>query len=1046
MSVFAPPDLFAAVALAARSDADLPDGVHLRLMPSSSLGFPIAPFGVYRVTPFVVAPQLIWHDRTGKVLPEPTLDAAGGVLIADILPPSTDGSVRDVAVELVSDGPFEGSIALLDRVGNRVFARRSQAPFIVGGPRVDRVRVEGHGRIGLRTWRVDLQRLVEAIPDRGPDALLSLPLDGVRPWYANGRGPNDALARVQRGAARRLQRPDRPDGPFDPLTPADDVTRVSAYTSDIDDECERMVGDIAVMPTQQRLVRNVPLTPTRPRQFVDIAIASTLLAQSMDPGIGRYLGLVGTMDEHTDGSVPLAYVAIGLFVFSRIARAPDGRTIAASLGPQPPLIDNVTNAFVARIAAQDVLRRLNERYDSGPSLFGFLTGIEMRGLLAVCGAVPPADPPQIAEPILASANWLDGGGRPSLTFRLDFLFPSPPFGSLVALGRFDGGAWTTRHQTIDLPLPANPSRRALAMLLGRTQAKPKLASVSAVLGSYMRRGLISDAQIPTSRTPAMYRTALADLFGRFGAPLEFEVAPPARPKPPTPAPQPQLVLDGPEGVGGPPASPGHVDVSLNVPSVASLAAGSLDIAKLQISFDGVALPDITIAPIAAGASETVTTRIDLPALQVGESRFGTLMATFVDTAGTSSETAKVSIRYGDRRRPYVVPTGLGLIWTSRPGPAPEVELKLAWPGVAGTRYRVYIADQKSLGVAGNSRAEVAVTGGQRDRAGMLGGRDRFRLLTEPPLDPVGGTVLLNEQLPRSLTTVQFLRVVPLTAQGREAEFDTCGVVPVAVPTDRGLPPPRVHVDVDPATRVASITIEAPGLDLVELQASEPGLFSVPPDPAAVAPEFRLRKASGTVNDPVYAREVARGPLQITRRDGNVLFRAEISDAKPLDPFVRYSYWAEVRMPPERRLAPGIVEIPPANGVKPVFAAQIADIARLFSSFSAPAPAIHLPPLPVPNLVGGVANVVAEGANVHATLSAPATPSASGKAVGAYRLRIWEQWKDAAIGRATDVELDGSPLTWEGDPVTAADHQRPLRLWFVVIDPVGRESDMTVREG
>jgi len=31
----------------------------------------------------------------------------------------------------------------------------------------------------------------------------------------------------------------------------------------------------------------------------------------------------------------------------------------------------------------------------------------------------------------------------------------------------------------------------------------------------------------------------------------------------------------------------------------------------------------------------------------------------------------------------------------------------------------------------------------------------------------------------------------------------------------------------------------------------------------IAPEFRLRRASGTVNDPVYAREIARGPLRIT---------------------------------------------------------------------------------------------------------------------------------------------------------------------------------------
>jgi hypothetical protein len=1042
MSTFAPPDLFAAIAFAARANPDLPDGVHLRLMPSPRLGFPIAPFGIYRVVPSIATPQVIWRDRRGRVLSGPALDGAGGVLIADILQPSIDGGLRDVAVELVADGPFHGSIALLDRVGNRIFAQRSHAPFIVGGPRVERVRVEGRGRVALRTWRVDLQRLVESMLHREPDALLSLPIDGSRAWYANGRGANAAIARVQRGAALRLQPPDRPDGPFDPLTPADEVTRVSAHAANIGQQCERMVGDIAVIPTQQRLLRNVPATPTKRRQFVDISIAGTLLAQAMDPGIGRYLGVMGTLDERSDGSVPLAYVAIGLFVFPHLARAPDGRTILASLGAQQPVVDALGNAFVARIGATDVLHRLEERYNRGPLLLERLTAIEMRGLLAIAGAVPPADPPQLATPILGDAQWLDGGGRPSSMFRQDLVFPTPPLGSLTALGRLEGGVWRTRHRTIDLPAPANPTHRALAMLLGRTQSKPKLPSANPALGSYMRRGLISDAPVPASDAPATYRAALADLFGRFGQPVQFDVPAPARPRPPVPAPQPQHVLDGPYGVGGPPASPGHVIVSVTVPAVAKLAAGSLEIAILRMTFEGAPLPDVAIAPIVAGVTKVVTSRIDLPPLQVGETRVGVLTARFVDTAGAVSDPAQVSIRYGDRRRPLVVPTGLGLIWTSRPGPGPEVELKLTWPGAAGTRSRVYIADQKSLDVAGNSRAEVAVSGGQRDRARTLGSRDRFRLLTEPPLDAVGGIVTLNERLPRSLTTVQFLRVVPLTAQGREAEFDTCGVVPVAVPSDRGPPPPRVQVVVDRATRVATITIEAPGLDLVKLQASEPGLFSEPPDPAAHAPEFRLRRASGTVNDPVYAREISGGPLQISRRDGNVLFGAEVADPSALGPFIRYSYWAEVRMPPERRLARGIVEIPPANGVKPVVAAQLANIARPFSSFSAPATAIHLPPLPVLPLAGAVANVIAEGATVRASLASPSTPSASMKAVGSYRLRIWEQWGDNSIGPGSDIELDGSALAWEGPSGSAADHPRPLTLRFVTIDPVGRESEMT----
>jgi hypothetical protein len=103
---------------------------------------------------------------------------------------------------------------------------------------------------------------------------------------------------------------------------------------------------------------------------------------------------------------------------------------------------------------------------------------------------------------------------------------------------------------------------------------------------------------------------------------------------------------------------------------------------------------------------------------------------------------------------------------------------------------------------------------------------------------------------------------------------------------------------------------------------------------------------------------------------------------------------------------------------------------------------RVPPPPVPALGGAVAGVIAEGATLRASLAAPATPSASTKAVGPYRLRIWEQWGDKSIGPAIDIELDGSALTWEGPSGSAADHPRPLTLRFVTIDPVGRESEMT----
>jgi hypothetical protein len=253
----------------------------------------------------------------------------------------------------------------------------------------------------------------------------------------------------------------------------------------------------------------------------------------------------------------------------------------------------------------------------------------------------------------------------------------------------------------------------------------------------------------------------------------------------------------------------------------------------------------------------------------------------------------------------------------------------------------------------------------------------------------------------------------------------------------------VHVAVDPATRVATVRIEAVGLDLVELKASEPGLFTDPPAADSVAPEFRLRRASGLVNDPIYAREIARGPLAIMRDGAAIMFVAEVADPTALASYIRYSYWAEVRMPPERRLARGVVELPPAGGVAPVLPSQSADNPRAFSAVSAPASAIHLPPLPIPTLDGAVGSVVATAGTAAAALSAPATPSAP-RAIGSYRLRIWEQWNGGIIvSSGPDIELDGTALAWQGTPAPDASHPLPLTLRYVVVDPAGRESAMTV---
>lgn len=318
-------------------------------------------------------------------------------------------------------------------------------------------------------------------------------------------------------------------------------------------------------------------------------------------------------------------------------------------------------------------------------------------------------------------------------------------------------------------------------------------------------------------------------------------------------------------------------------------------------------------------------------------------------------------------------------------------------------------------------------------------RDRFRLITEPPLEPrPDGTVLLDARLPRSLETVQFLRFVPLSARGSEAPFEACPLVPIAVPSDRRPPAPRVETHVDPDTGVARIKVVAEGLDLVALKAAEPGLFGGAPLAAARSPTFRLCRASGVVPEAIYAREIARGPLTL---NGDA-FTAEVEDALPggLLPYVRYFYWAEVQMPPERHIPADVVEIAlPAGAILPTEARQREDAPGAFSLPSPPAFAMRVPtevPAFAAEAVTATVRAGAGGMTYILEIRIEDGPIVHPKG-GTYKVRLHtqEEGKDLIL-EATEPALVGGQLSWSTEQPALAVPQ--VRVAVVPIDPIGRE--------
>lgn len=1018
-SWFAKTLMFAAhAAVSEGEDDDAPKGTHLRVFPAAEIGFPLAPLGLWKVPAQPLQPlEFSWSDRNGRAVATADLDPVGGELFGTLkstIP--NDASLVGVEVRFTGGPGSAGQVSLLDRsLDPRVMSQRSHSRWLVGAPDILRVRVRGKGVAVLRGWTVPLEPAFERVVGSPPLATLSAPIVGDAPWYAGGEGPQRAMERVRSGAPLRLTPPDRPDGPFDPLMPADEEARVEAFRDELDAEFALLVGNPGTLPGSVEQVHTwlaADLSPgkRRPWQRVKLNVRDGLLMKSIDPGAARYLGLMTRVDSPPDGldatgqPTSSAWLAAGVFACVK----------------SDPLRLPEPDAFEKRLLARLIvstpgLRRVVDRAVKG--------GLVPRAFVAPALAAPMPDRPSAPAASLGKATWIRADEGPSTAFIQRFLVDRPPLAPMLALGRLAAGGWTTRHEVV------GPSQRAATRMLGVPDKQGALYDG--------RLGLVDDMPVEADAAPWTYRIVLGDMFGRFGDGTDIDVPLPARPPLPAPTLRAHVAPAGPVAHQG--AAPsGSLQLQVIVPVSNDLTAGSRPLAQAVAAFDGVTLSQPT--PLDGGMLEFEFTP---PALLPMEARRLQATARFEDVDGNAGPTAAIAVDIADPRAPLAPATGIGIVWSGRPGPSEDVEFKLHFAGAAGVRYRVYMSDARGLDIATmngarpRTRAEIAVEGAQLGLSGVAL-RDRFRVVTEEPLKPVAGRVLLQTRLPRSLETVQFLRFVPISARGTEANFAECPLLPIAVPSDRMPPAPRVRVAVDAESGVAQVTIEAVGLDLVALRAAEPGLFDEPPDASAPAPTWRLRRASGAVPDAVYAREIGRGALGF---DGET-FTATVDDsptATGLLPYVRWFYWADVRVPAERRLPAGVIEVPlPAGGIEPLQAAQRENAPGAASPPSAPALAMYVPakvPVVTKAMCTATVAVGAGGATWVLSVAVAGGPVAHARAVGRYSVALHLQIDDG------NFEPESLPLAFENGAMTFST-ERPgavpaVRIALILTDPVGR---------
>jgi hypothetical protein len=1012
-SWFIHPRYLSAFAAAADRDPDLRKGTHLRLFPSEAIGFPLAPWRLWNL-PALVAEVLPvqWFDRRGLPLAAPDLEQAEGEAIGWIgasLP--SQARLIGVEVRFAAGGP--GEIAVLDKLDDRVVTSRSIGRLLVGAPQINRVRLRGRGAFELLGWIVLEDHVFERVIGSDSFATLSAPLEGDLPWYAGGQGRYDAMQRVAVGAPQRWIRPDRPDGPLAPLSEDAEEARIAVFQPDLDEEFQLLVSDPATMPGTVTRTRQTAPTDPGPWQEVTEQIQGSLLLKSLDPGVGRYAGLLTLlrhlpdMEERPAPPNATVWVGAGLFACTPGARL----GLPAADAQEQRLIERLVSLEPSVSRVIDLLRR-QHRWT-------------VRAFVTPALAVPVQDAPAPPTLKLGDAAWLRQPNGPSVAFRQQIRVIAPPLATMIALARLESSGWVTRHEMLALAAGSQPPKRAAPKFLGSVHTL-----------SAGRFGVVEEGRVPADGAPWTYQLALSDVFGRFGEPAELQVPVPPRPAIPAPTLRVHLRLAD-RASHDQPAVAGSVRVVVPVPALVDLAAGARPLARVVASLESASQDSVV-----SQAGGTIGFEFQLPALLPIEHRKLHVGARFEDDQGNLGTEEVQAIDVTDPRSPPIPKTGIGLVWTSRFGPAEDVEIRVRFTGAPNARYRVYASDARGLdiplmvGSRPRTRAEIAVDGAQRGLNG-LGMRDRFRLVTDEPLKTgTDGSVVFDSRLPRSLETVQFLRFVPLGARGAEAPFENCPLLPVAVPSDRPPPAPRVEVRTDAATGTAEVAVLAQGLDLFALSAAEPGLFVDPPSPGAKPPEFRLRRASGAVANPIYAREIARGVLV---RDG-ALFMAVISDhpgAEGLIPFVRYYYWAEVRMPPERRLPPDTQEIVlPAGAIQPLQPAQRQDAPGAFSLASAPAMTMRVPAVVAaltPEMVTATFGPAVGGWRL--AIAITGAPTAHSRAVGGYRVQVHMEREPGFLSLVDEVDLSDGALTWEltvgGAPPASA------RIGLMLIDPIGR---------
>jgi hypothetical protein len=1008
MSPFAPPAIFRASAIALVGDDWVSDGVHLRVHVWPELGFPLHPFAAWQIPDSEESsgPVVLWTDQGGDQLSAPFwLDSeATGPVVGTVV--AQGGALaRPDWAWLELDGRGELWVELLDQAlgpgGERVRATRGEAPWVFAGPGVARLRVHGRGEVrGMFGVHVD-QLGVGEIEGR-PAFMFGLPLEEL-PWHQWPPGADPGGAAKERlllGHAVRLGPPDQPEGPFDRVDDEHDARRMFDRLGPelIDDWVRHALGHEETPPLGVEPTEIVAHGDGR-RNLVRLRASDALLTMAADPRIARYLGLATTVPDLDPGSLEGRGIWV---VATQWAVQPDrpvlgGRPLGAWL-PAPGGFDPtglLDEVFPGARWAKERLAELSGRLPDAERW----EAVTLYTLAVATGQAPPDRPPQPQVAPEGPGTWNPGTGGERWTQVLGFT-GQPPAG-MVAFARTAPRPPVSLHRRYP---EGEPDAEALA-----------LAPTAGPGG----RPRLTDADVPADPDGAAWKVAQADEFGRWGEPAKLAADLPERPLPPPPAPEVLFEPAADDGSQGS-RSPGVLVVRVFAPSAESLPAGAPLIDTVEIQVDGGA-PVTRAAP---SGDEPAVARMPAGATEVGGDRPVTVVARFRDADGRPSGDGTAVLVVHDPRAPRWVPTSPTLRFTARADPTGLAQLALRWAPVLGADdYRVYLGDERRLADQLGLVTDPAAPRAERvraiwARADELGDKRLFTLLESAPVS-AGGSVRFTHQIPGSLRGVQFVRVVPVSKGQVEARFDTCGLVPVAVPDDSRPPAPSLRVTVDGAG-TAHAEITARGLDPAAL-AARPG----------AAPQWRLRRGRAPA-DPLYLPVVTDGELTAPSAGAADPGWSARRDLPAGPPFVRIAWLAEVRYPPEPARPAGTNPAEDDLGAHGLWEEATTGAPGEWSAPSLPASAIRVPPDP-PDAPSGVHAETDEAGRTELTI--PAAPPADPRAVGPYHAVVHRQTDERPLEPLPPAPITGAPFVLADEP--AAGSPRPSAYLVALSDPLGR---------